>query len=184
MTTSRRALGLGGSIVAATAALVLVGSSAASAHHCYKDEWQAAAYAHHLAGGTPWMPLSDMGQDVPHSAGAPGVVRLRRRRCCRSVHGSERSHAGAADPQQGDGRRVEQPTRARSVKPFSYLADADFEWLTVDLLERLDECADGVSELRRRRAADYRQRPRRCAASTAERRSDAPSLRYRCSWCL
>ena len=74
--------------------------------------------------------------------------------------------------------------QGKDVKPFSYLTDEEFEWLTVELLTRLDECADGVSELRRRRAADYRQRPRRCAASTAERRSDAPSLRYRCSWCL
>lgn len=47
-----------GAVTAATAALALVGS-AASAHHCYKEEWQDAAYAHLQQGGTPWMPLSE-----------------------------------------------------------------------------------------------------------------------------
>lgn len=58
MSTRRRALRRAGSVAAATAALALVGS-AASAHHCYKEEWQDAAYAHLSQGGTPWMPLNE-----------------------------------------------------------------------------------------------------------------------------
>ncbi|GGK72698.1 hypothetical protein GCM10011509_21600 [Ornithinimicrobium pekingense] len=47
---------------AALAAAGLVTSAgAASAHHCYKDQWADAAYQHHLAGGTAWTPLSDLG---------------------------------------------------------------------------------------------------------------------------
>lgn len=50
-----------GATTALAAAVALVGATAANAHHCYKDVWADAAYAHHLAGGTPWTPLSDMG---------------------------------------------------------------------------------------------------------------------------
>lgn len=47
---------------AALAAVGLVTSAgAASAHHCYKDQWADAAYQHHLAGGTAWVSLSDLG---------------------------------------------------------------------------------------------------------------------------
>lgn len=47
---------------AALAAVGLVTSAGtASAHHCYKDEWTAAAYANLASNGTAWMSLSDLG---------------------------------------------------------------------------------------------------------------------------
>lgn len=140
MTTSRRALGLGGSIVAAAAALVLVGASAASAHHCYKDEWQAAAYAHHLAGGTPWMPLSDMGQMFlvpPELQEACGYVADDAVEAFMEANGLTQEPLIHAKATVGGGAAHQ----GKDVKPFSYLTDADFEWLTVDLLERLEVCA-------------------------------------------
>lgn len=47
---------------AALAAVGLVTSAgAASAHHCYKEEWSAAAYQNLAEKGTAWMSLSDVG---------------------------------------------------------------------------------------------------------------------------
>jgi hypothetical protein len=140
MTTSRRALGLGGSIVAATAALVLVGSSAASAHHCYKDEWQAAAYAHHLAGGTPWMPLSDMGQMylIPEALQEScGYVADDAVEAFMAANGLTQEPLIHAKATVGSGAAYQ----GKEPKPFSYLSEAQFESLTVDLMERLEECA-------------------------------------------
>ena len=54
-TTTRRMLG-----AAAAAAFLVTSAGTASAHHCYKEQWNAAAYENHLRGNTAWMPLSDM----------------------------------------------------------------------------------------------------------------------------
>ncbi|WP_137843807.1 hypothetical protein [Microbacterium sp. 2FI] len=141
MRASRRAVGGATSIIAATAALVLVGGSAASAHHCYKDQWQDAAYQQHLAGGTAWLPLSDMGKmflippELQESCGyvaddavaafmaEEGMTQEPLIHAKATVGGGAVHHAG------------------KEPKPFSYLTEDQFGWLTVDLLERLEECA-------------------------------------------
>jgi hypothetical protein len=53
----RRFLG----VAAGAAALTMALAPAASAHHCYKVDWNENAYAN-LAKGTAWMPLSDMAE--------------------------------------------------------------------------------------------------------------------------
>ena len=35
-------------------------ATTASAHHCYKAEWEAAAAEQLASGKTPWLPLSDL----------------------------------------------------------------------------------------------------------------------------
>lgn len=52
------------SVVATTAALSLAGATAASAHHCYKTDWQDAAYERLSQGGTAWLPLTELGRLV------------------------------------------------------------------------------------------------------------------------
>ena len=139
MTTSRRALGMGGSIVAATAALVLVGTTAASAHHCYKDEWQAAAYQRHLAGGTAWVPLSDL---------ASTFIEPEDQELCGYI-GDE----VVADFMLAYGLTQEPILHSRAIvgggalhhkgkepAPFSYLVEEHFVWLTGELTSRLTEC--------------------------------------------
>ena len=143
MTTSRRALGLGGSIVAATAALVLVGTTAASAHHCYKDEWRDAAHAHHLAGGTAWISLSDMGEEFlipPELQEACGYVADDAVEAFMDEFGLEQEPLIHSRATVGSGAAYQ----GKDVKPFSYLTEADFEELTVDLYARLEECAGGA----------------------------------------
>ena len=50
-----------GAIASGAIAIAVASASVASAHHCYKDDWAQAAYEHHLAGGTAWVSLSDLG---------------------------------------------------------------------------------------------------------------------------
>lgn len=73
----RRAVG----VVAGAAALTLGTASIASAHHCYKVDWNAKAYENHARGNTPWTPLTDMGamiiaEDIglPQCAGYASVA--------------------------------------------------------------------------------------------------------------
>lgn len=56
MRMSQRAVGA----LAAGAALSLLGSTAASAHECYKVDWQQQAYDNLAASGKAWVPISGM----------------------------------------------------------------------------------------------------------------------------
>ncbi|WP_181409457.1 hypothetical protein [Ornithinimicrobium kibberense] len=56
MRMGQRAVGA----LAAGAALSLVGATAASAHECYKHDWQEQAYERLAANGTAWVPVSGM----------------------------------------------------------------------------------------------------------------------------
>lgn len=143
MTTSRRAVGRAGSIIAAAAALVLVGGSAASAHFCYKDQWAAAAHAHHAAGGTAWVPLSELGktflipEDLLESCGyvaddavaafmdAEGMTQEP------LIHGKAVVAGGAVF------------NAGKQPMPLSYLTEEQFGAVTGELLDRLAECAAG-----------------------------------------
>lgn len=49
---------------AAAAALGLATASMASAHHCYKVDWNAKAYSNQASNGSPWTPLSTIGAMV------------------------------------------------------------------------------------------------------------------------
>jgi hypothetical protein len=141
MTTSRRAFGRAGSIIAAAAAIVLVGGSGASAHFCYKDEWAAAAHAHHAAGGTAWVPLSELGkmflipEELLESCGYvadDAVVAFMEAEGMTQeplIHGKAVVASGAVF------------NAGKQPKPFSYLTEDQFGTLTVDLLDRLAECA-------------------------------------------
>lgn len=127
---------------AALAAVGLVTSAgAASAHHCYKDQWADAAYQHHLAGGTAWVSLSDLGAQflVPPELQAE----------CGWV-----ADAAVADWMQMRGMTKEPLIHSRatvgggalhhkgkSPAPFSYLSQADFEELGGLLFGYLADCA-------------------------------------------
>jgi hypothetical protein len=139
MTTPHRALGLGGSIVAATAALVLVGASAASAHHCYKDEWQAAAYEHHAAGGTAWVPLSDLGAQFlipPDLLEECGYVADDAVATWMEYAGVEQEPLIHSKAVVGSGAMQ----NGKEPKPFSYLMEEDFVMLTMEIEAGLAAC--------------------------------------------
>lgn len=140
MTTPRRALRRAGSVVAATAALALVGS-AASAHHCYKEEWREAAYQHHVKGGTAWVSLSDLGTMFlipPELQETCGYVADDAVAAFMAANGLRQEPLIHSRATTGGGALY---NSGKEPKPFSYLNEAQFEALTVDLMERLQGCA-------------------------------------------
>ena len=125
--------------LAGTAALSIALAGTASAHHCYKEDWNDAAYAHHSQGGTPWQPLSNIGEMVvAEEIGLP--------QCTYVVDGAvadfmaakglteeplihTRATAGGGAAHQG-----------KDVPPFSYLTDADFVLLDSLLGPAIEDC--------------------------------------------
>ena len=130
-------------IGAGLAAVVLLASAtAASAHHCYKDDWSAAAHAQHLKGGTPWMPLSDMGVQF--------LIPPEHQQTCawvadEAVEDFMASRGMTQEPlihikaTVGSGAYQ----KGHEPQPFSYLTEADFQDLTVSLMGHLEECVSG-----------------------------------------
>lgn len=126
-------------VVAGTAALSVALAGTASAFHCYKEDWNDAAYAHHSQGGTPWQPLSNIGEFVvAEEIGLP--------QCTYVVDGVVAAFMDAKG-------LTEEPlihTRAvvgggaaaqgKDVPPFNYLTDADFVLLDSLLGPAIEEC--------------------------------------------
>lgn len=120
----RRLLG----VVAGVAALSLGVATTASAHHCYKAEWEAAAAEQLASGKTPWVPLSDLadyylGFEFPdcenEGLGDFAVAAWMAETGTVDeplVH--SRATAGGGAAHQG-----------KTVKPFLYLDDADFDFI-------------------------------------------------------
>jgi hypothetical protein len=129
-----------GTVTAAAAALVLAGSSMASAHHCYRDYWQPAAYEQHLKGNTPWVPLSDMGVAFligPDHAAACGYVADDAVAAFMAERGLTQEPLIHSRATVGSGAAY----RGNEPKPFSYLSDEDFGALTVAVVEGMATCA-------------------------------------------
>ena len=128
--------------VALAVAMTMVGASAASAHHCYRDQWADAAYQHHLQGGTVWVPLSDLGAmfvippELQEECGyvADDVVAdfMADNGMTQEPLIHSRATVGSGAAYQG-----------KDVRPFSYLTEEQFGTLTVDLLAAVEVCAAG-----------------------------------------
>ena len=126
---------------AALAAVGLVTSAgAASAHHCYKDRWADAAYQHHLAGGTAWVSLSDLGAqflvppELQEECGWVADAAVADWMQARKLTQEPLIHSKAT---VGGGAHA----KGNTPKPFSYLSDAEFEELGGLLFGYLAECA-------------------------------------------
>jgi hypothetical protein len=141
MTAAARA-GRATATVALAVTLTMVGATMASAHHCYKDDWAAAAYQHHAQGGTPWVPLSDLGTmflippELQQQCGyvADEVVAdwMADRGLQQEPLIHSRATIGSGAAYQGKGQM-----------PFSYLSDADFEALSIGIMTGLESCVVG-----------------------------------------
>ena len=131
----------GAALIAATAALSLAGATAASAHHCYKEEWQDAAYAQLSKGRTAWMPLSEMGRMVI-------AEEFDRPECAQYLTSDDLS-----EWLEAQGLNQEPLIQSRATvggglyyrtgtgpRPFGYLDEEDFEDLTGLLQAAVMEC--------------------------------------------
>lgn len=125
--------------LAGTAALSIALAGTASAFHCYKEDWNDAAYAQLSQGGTPWQPLSDIGElliaeeiGLPQCAYvADGVVAdfMTAKGLTEEPMIHTRAVAGGGAAHQG-----------KDVPPFSYLTDADFVLLESLLGPAIEDC--------------------------------------------
>ncbi len=130
---------------AASVAILVAGTTAASAHHCYKDDWMAAAYEHLSQGGTPWVPVSDLGVQFiipPELQADCGYVADLAVADYMEAHGLEQEPLIHGRATVGGGALY---NAGKEPKPFSYLDDDDFGELTVTLLGYLEECAAGLA---------------------------------------
>lgn len=131
----RRALG----VAAGTAALTLGVATTASAHHCYKVDWNAKAYEQQSTNKSPWMPLSGLGAMIiaeelgmPECSGYASVA---------IDHWMEETgtttepliHMKAT---VGSGAAYQ----GKTVKPFNYLGEADFMILDKGLEMAIGQC--------------------------------------------
>ena len=128
-----------------TGALLVASAGSASAHHCYKDKWQDAAYQHHLAGGTAWVPISDLGEEFlvpPQWQEACGYVADLATRDFMAAHGMTQEPLIHSKAITGSGAY----NKGKAPKPFSYLSDSDFDELGGYLFGHLEECAAELEE--------------------------------------
>lgn len=130
-------------IVLATAVTGIAALSAAtaSAHHCYKEEWQEAAHSALQKNSTAWVSLSDLGrmflippelqEQCGHTADEAVSVFMAERGMAQEpmIHSKATTGNGAFYK------------KGMEPRPFNYLSEADFEDLTVTLSMLLDECA-------------------------------------------
>lgn len=127
--------------VALAVAMTMVGATAASAHHCYREQWADAAYQHHLRGGTAWVPLSDLGAMFvipPELQDECGYVADDVVAGFMADYGLEQEPLIHSRAVVGRGAGYQ----GKDV-PFGYLTEQQLEALTMDLLAAVETCAAG-----------------------------------------
>jgi len=141
MSALHRTMRRAGTVLAATAAITLAGSTMASAHHCYKDQWQEAAYQAQSKGNTAWMPLSDLGTafligpDFAQQCGYVADDAVQQWMAANGVTQEPLIHMRAT---VGGGALY---NSGKEPKPFSYLDDDDFGMLTMAIVDGMATCA-------------------------------------------
>lgn len=131
----RRSVG----VIAGAAALTLGTATAASAHHCYKVDWNEKAYEQLSGGGTAWMPLSDLGaiilaeEGMPECAGYSSVA-VEHWMAETGATSEPLIHSKAT---VGGGAYY---NKGKAPKPFGYLGEADFVILEDGLMMAIDAC--------------------------------------------
>jgi hypothetical protein len=138
-TTTRRMLG-----AAAAAAFLVTSAGTASAHHCYKEQWNAAAYENHLRGNTAWMPLSDMA--VEFVLAPMGLAE----QCAWAADAAVEDYMAAMGMTQeplihskatiGSGAYYK---KGKAPGRIAYLEDADFAVLEGALMTHVEACLGG-----------------------------------------
>lgn len=138
-TMMRRRLGA----VAGAAALTLGTATIASAHHCYKVDWNEKAYANLSQGRTAWLPLTDMGAMIIADMGLPecaGYASIAVDHWMAETGATSvplihsKATVGGGAMQQG-----------KAPKPFAYLGEADFAILEEGLGMAVGACMEDMA---------------------------------------
>ncbi len=136
----RRSVG----VIAGAAALTLGTATVASAHHCYKVDWNDKAYEQLSKGGTAWMPLTDLGAMIiseeigqPQCAGYASIAVDH----WMAETGTTKVPLLHSKATVGSGSYYK---RGVAPKPFAYLEEADFMILEEGLGMAIDACMAGA----------------------------------------
>ncbi|MPV36599.1 hypothetical protein [Georgenia subflava] len=135
-----------GTVTAAVAALGIATATTASAHHCYKIDWNDSARQQLATHRTAWMPLSDLGEMIIAAPAEQGGYD--RPDCAASATAAVEAWMAAGGIEEeplihsratvGSGAAYQ----GKAPKGFAYLEEADFVLLTqaieADLLETCD----------------------------------------------
>lgn len=130
-----------GMVAATTAAFTLAGAGIASAHHCYKAEWQEVAYAN-VSEGTAWITLGDLAVMViqwqnPDAPADCYYVGQETADAWMEMKGLEVEPLIHSRATTGGGALYH---KGKAPKPFEYLGEDDFMWLDGQLAARLATC--------------------------------------------
>ena len=141
MSALHRTMRRAGTVLAATAAITLAGSTMASAHHCYKNQWQEAAHQAQSKGNSAWMPLSDLGAtfligpDYAQQCGYVADDAVAQWMAAKGITQEPLIHTRATI---GSGSYY---TKGVAPRPISYLDDDDFGMLTMAIVDGMATCA-------------------------------------------
>ncbi|MFK5647644.1 hypothetical protein ACI3ET_14100 [Ornithinimicrobium sp. LYQ121] len=116
------------SALAAGATLSLLGSTAASAHHCYKVDWQERAYENLARSGTAWMAVSDLAIMFMVAPGEDGCAAVVDDAVAAWVtsEGFDQEPPIHSKATIGSGAFYK---KGKAPPPITYLSDAQFESL-------------------------------------------------------
>lgn len=124
------------------AAILAMGATAASAHHCYKADWNDAAATQLAQGGTAWLPLSDLADMII-------TQEIGLTQCTGYGDGIAAAWMEATGADQEPMIHSKATTgggaahQGKTVKPFHYLGDADFVILDEALNAAIGDCLGG-----------------------------------------
>ncbi|WEV78049.1 hypothetical protein O9K63_15900 [Janibacter cremeus] len=132
----RRSVG----VIAGAAALTLGTATAASAHHCYKVDWNDKAAEQLARNSTAWVSLTDLGAmiiaeeiGIPECAGYSSVA-VEHWMAETGATSVPLIHSKAT---VGGGAYY---NKGKAPKPFGYLGEADFTALDEGLGKAIDAC--------------------------------------------
>jgi hypothetical protein len=140
-----------GAVAATVAALGIATATTASAHHCYKIDWNDSAREQLAKNRTAWMPLSDLGAmiiaapvdqfgygrpDCAGSADAAVAAWMAQTGATQEPLIHSKATVGSGAAYQG-----------KAPKGFAYLGDEDFMVLVMAIEADLVETCDGFEPL-------------------------------------
>jgi hypothetical protein len=140
-----------GAVAATVAALGIATATTASAHHCYKVDWNDRAHEQLAKNRTAWMPLSDLGEmiiaapvdqggygrpDCTASADAAVTAWMAQTGTAKEPLIHSRATVGSGAAYQG-----------KAPKGFAYLSDADFGVLVMAIDADLAQTCDGLEPI-------------------------------------
>lgn len=129
-----------GMVAVAVAGITAMTAMSASAHHCYKEEWQDAALQALQRNNTAWVSLADLGRMflVPAELQEPcGWVADEAVADWMKANGMTQMPMIHSKATTGGGAYYK---KGKEPKPFNYLTDAQFDELGVRLFTLLDTC--------------------------------------------